>query len=44
VGISSGSVNFIAEHLAKGDSKKADEYVKASFIIRLLIVFAISFW
>jgi O-antigen/teichoic acid export membrane protein len=42
VGISSGSVNFIAEHLAKGDKEKADEYVKASFLIRLLIVFAIS--
>lgn len=42
VGISSGSVNFIAGNLAKGDKKKADEYVKASLVIRLFIVFAIS--
>ncbi len=42
VGISSGSVNFVSEHFAKGDSKKADEYVKASFVIRILIVLAIS--
>ena len=41
-GISTGSVNFIAENLAKGDIKKANEYIKASFVIRLLIVFAIS--
>ncbi len=42
VGISTGSVNFIAENLAKGDTKKADEYLKASFITRLIIVFALS--
>jgi O-antigen/teichoic acid export membrane protein len=42
IGISSGSVNFISEHLGKGNSEKADEYVKASFIVRLLIVFGIS--
>jgi O-antigen/teichoic acid export membrane protein len=42
VGISSGSVNFVSEHLGKGDLKKADEYVKASFMVRLLIVFFIS--
>lgn len=42
IGISSGSVNFISEYLAKGDSKKADEYIKASFNIRLVIVLATS--
>ncbi|MGA2910811.1 MAG: oligosaccharide flippase family protein [Candidatus Microgenomates bacterium] len=42
IGISSGSVNFVAEHLAKGDKQKADEYIKASFLIRLLVVFALS--
>jgi O-antigen/teichoic acid export membrane protein len=43
IGISSGSVNFIAENLAKGDTKKANEYIKSSFIIRLGLVLAISF-
>lgn len=42
IGISSGSINFIAEHLAKGNVEKANEYVKASFVVRLLIVFSIS--
>jgi len=42
IGISTASVNFIAENLAKGEKQKADEYVKASFIIRLVIVLALS--
>lgn len=42
IGISTGSVNFVSEHLGKGESKKADEYIKAAFIIRLFIVLAIS--
>jgi len=41
-GISSGSVNFVSEHIAKGDHQKANEYIKASFVIRLLIVLGIS--
>lgn len=42
LGISSGSVNFISEHLAKGETEKAKEYIKASFVVRFLIVMAIS--
>lgn len=42
IGISSGSVNFISEHLAKGENEKVNEYIKASFIIRFLLVTAIS--
>jgi teichuronic acid exporter len=42
IGISSGSVNFISGHLAKGEKEKADEYLKASFLIRLAIVLATS--
>jgi O-antigen/teichoic acid export membrane protein len=42
LGISSGSVNFVSEYLAKGNRTKADEYIKASFVIRLVAVFSIS--
>lgn len=42
LGISSGSVNFISEHLAKGENQKANEYIKASFVVRLLMVMAVS--
>lgn len=42
IGISTGSVNFISSHLAKGEEKKADEYTKAAFIIRLVMVLLIS--
>lgn len=42
IGISSGSVNFVAENLAKGDTQKANEYIKASFVIRLVIVLGLS--
>jgi O-antigen/teichoic acid export membrane protein len=42
IGISTGSVNFVSEYLGKNDEEKANEYVKASFITRLLIVMAIS--
>jgi O-antigen/teichoic acid export membrane protein len=42
IGISTASVNFISENLAKGEKLKADEYIKASFIIRLAIVFILS--
>lgn len=42
IGISTGSVNFVSEYLAKGEPKKADEYTKASFIIRLVVVLMIS--
>jgi stage V sporulation protein B len=41
IGISTGSVNFIVENLAKGDTEKANEYIKASFVIRLLTVLLI---
>lgn len=41
LGISSGAVNFVAEHWGK-DRLKADEYVKASFILRLIVSLLIS--
>lgn len=42
LGISAGSINFVSEHLAKNEPEKANEYIKASFIIRFLIVIGIS--
>lgn len=42
IGISTGVINFVSEHLAKGEHEKANEYIKASFIIRLVIVLVIS--
>ncbi len=42
IGISTGSVNFVSTHTARGEGQKANEYIKASFIIRLLIVLATS--
>ncbi len=42
VGISTGSVKFVAENYAKGDIQKVNEYIKASFIIRLTLVIAVS--
>lgn len=42
IGISSGAVNFVSSHEARGEKDKANEYVKASFVIRLFIVLFIS--
>lgn len=42
IGISSGSVNFVAEHHSKGEHQKVNEYIKSAFIIRLIIVFSLS--
>jgi O-antigen/teichoic acid export membrane protein len=42
IGISTGSINFISSHLAKGEEEKADEYTKASFIVRIIIVLSVS--
>src|SRR6185369_1377877 len=42
VGISTGSVKFVAENHAIGEIGKVNEYIKASFIIRLALVLAIS--
>lgn len=42
IGISSGVVNFISMFANSGDDKKVHEYTKAAFIIRLVIVIAIS--
>lgn len=41
IGISTGSVNFVSEHFARGDQGKANEYIKASFIVRLAILLTI---
>lgn len=42
VGISSGIVNFVSAHSAKGEHQKANEYIKAAFLMRLFIVLGIS--
>lgn len=42
IGISTGSVNFVAVHTSKGEHEKASQYIKAAFVIRLLMVLAIS--
>lgn len=42
IGISTGAVNFVSSHTSRGEHEKANEYIKASFLIRLFIVFAIS--
>lgn len=42
IGISTGSVNFVSVHSAKGEHEKVDEYIKASFLIRLFIVLGTS--
>jgi O-antigen/teichoic acid export membrane protein len=42
LGISSGAVNFIAEHWGQGNRIKADEYAKASFFLRLFTTFLVS--
>jgi teichuronic acid exporter len=42
MGISSGSVNFVSESLARNDEKKANGYIKASFVARLAIVLVLS--
>lgn len=42
IGISTGSVNFVSTHTAKGEHEKADQYTKASFIIRLAVVLVTS--
>lgn len=42
IGISTGSINFVSDHTARGEHEKANEYIKASFLIRLFIVLIIS--
>lgn len=42
IGISTGAVNFVSEHLARNEEDKANEYIKAAFVIRLVIVLLIS--
>lgn len=42
IGISTGSVNFVAGYSARGENKKANEYIKASFLIRLITIFLTS--
>jgi O-antigen/teichoic acid export membrane protein len=42
IGISTGSVNFVSVHTARGEHEKANQYIKAAFVIRLLIVLVIS--
>jgi len=42
IGISTGSVNFVSVYSAKGEHEKVDEYIKASFLVRLFIVLGTS--
>ena len=42
IGISSGSIKFVAEHEAKKDHQKVNEYIKAAFVIRIIIVLSLS--
>lgn len=42
IGISTGSVNFVSTHTAKGEPEKANQYIKAAFVVRLVIVFFVS--
>lgn len=42
IGISSGAINFVSGHTARGEHEKANEYIKASFLIRLGTILVIS--
>lgn len=42
IGISTGSVNFVSSHTQRGEDQKSDEYIKASFLIRLFTVLGLS--
>jgi O-antigen/teichoic acid export membrane protein len=42
LGLSSGVVNFVAEFLGKNDERKANEYAKAAFNIKLIITSSLS--
>jgi O-antigen/teichoic acid export membrane protein len=42
IGISAGAINFVSGHTAKGEHEKANEYIKASFLIRLVTILVIS--
>src|SRR3989344_3915992 len=42
IGISSGAVNFISDALNKGEINKANEYMKASLVIRLFSITGLS--
>jgi O-antigen/teichoic acid export membrane protein len=41
-GISSGAVNFVSIYDSRGDNKKVDQYIKASFVTRFLIAIVLS--
>ncbi|MCJ7805515.1 oligosaccharide flippase family protein [Patescibacteria group bacterium] len=41
-GLSSGVVNFVSIHLARSDKRRADEYAKAAFVVRVVIAAALS--
>ncbi len=42
IGISTGSISFVSTHIARGEYEKANQYIKASFVVRLLIVLLVS--
>ena len=39
LGISSGIVNFVAKHLAKGKRETSEKYIKAAFLLKFVITF-----
>lgn len=43
LGISSGVINFVANNWTLGQTRKVDEYVKASFLLRSMVTIASSF-
>jgi O-antigen/teichoic acid export membrane protein len=44
VGISAGLTNYVARYYASGEDAKANEYIKAGFLIRLLVVSVLAFF
>ncbi len=42
IGISSGLINFVASFWTKGKKNKANQYIKAAFIVRFLTVLVLS--
>jgi O-antigen/teichoic acid export membrane protein len=42
VGISSGAINFVSAAINRKDEKTANEYIKASLVVRMLLVAAFS--
>ncbi|OGM13521.1 hypothetical protein A3A76_03655 [Candidatus Woesebacteria bacterium RIFCSPLOWO2_01_FULL_39_23] len=44
LGISSGVINFASKNFSEGNTTRANEYIKAAFLLRLISVVVISFF